>query len=54
MEHNDPIPNKNKGKNWLNIARVKFAKADPEDIGNTYGIDHLKIGEVKHDSYDPK
>ena len=23
--------------------------ADPEDYENTYGIDHIKIGEAKHD-----
>ena len=49
MEHDDPIPKKNKG----GVAKKRksgSAKADPEDFGNTYGIDHLKIGEAKHDS----
>ena len=27
----------------------KSAKADPEDCENTYGIDHFKFGESKHD-----
>ena len=28
--------------------KSESAKSDPEDIGNTYGIDHLKIGEANH------
>ena len=30
------------------------ATADPEDCENTYGIDHLEIGEAKHDLDDSK
>ena len=32
-------------------AKSEIAKLDPEDFGNTYGIDHLKMGEAKHNSY---
>ena len=32
--------------------KSKSAKSDTEDVGNTYGIDHLNIGEDKHDSDD--
>ena len=41
-----------RSKKLAKHCKSEIAKADPEDIGNTYGIDHLKIGEVKHDSYD--
>ena len=30
--------------------KSETTKAGSEDVGNTYGIDHLKIGETKHDS----
>ena len=29
--------------------KIESAKADPEDVENTYGIGHIKIGEDKHD-----
>ena len=45
MEYYDPIPNKKKGEIWL-----KSAKADPEEVGCTYGIDLLNIDQAKHDS----
>ena len=32
--------------------KSESAMADPEDCENTDGIDHLKIGEAKHDSDD--
>ena len=34
--------------------KSESAKADPEDCENTYGIDHLKIGEANHDLDDSK
>ena len=32
----------------------EIAKADPEDFGNTYGIDLLKIGKAKHNLNESK
>ena len=32
--------------------KSESAKADPEDVGDTYGIDHLKVGKAKHDPGD--
>ena len=49
MEHVDPIPREKKEK-LAKTRKTESAKAEPEDFGNTYGIDHLKIGEAKHDS----
>ena len=34
--------------------KTEIAKVEPEDFGNTYGIEHLKIGEAKHDLDDSK
>ena len=53
MNHDDPILKKKKKKNARN-RKSESAKLDPEDVGNAYGIDHLKIGEAKHDLYDSK
>ena len=35
-------------------SKSESVKAYPEDVGNTYGIDHLKIGEAKHGSNESK
>ena len=51
MNHDDPIPKKNKEKK-ARKRKSESAKLDPEDVGNAYGIDHLKIGEAKHDLYE--
>ena len=48
MDHDDSIPKKNKEKGLAKNCKSERAKADPEDFGNTYGIDHLKISEAKH------
>ena len=53
MEHDDPIHKKNKEK-LAKKRKSEGAKTDPEDFGNIYGINHLKIGEAKHDLYDSK
>ena len=45
MNHDDPIPKKNKEKK-ARKRKSEIAKLDPEDVGNAYGIDHLKIGEA--------
>ena len=42
-----------RGKMAENI-KSESVKADPEDVGNTYGIDHFKIGEAKHGSNESK
>ena len=49
MEHDDPIPKKNKEKKLAKKRKSESAKVEPEDFGNNYGTDHLKIGEAKHD-----
>ena len=50
MEHYYPIPKKKKEGKKLDIKRKsEIAKADPEGFGNTYGIDHFKMGDAKHD-----
>ena len=54
MEHDDPITNKTRWGGLDKTCKSESAKADPEDVVNTYGIDHLKIGEAKHDSDDSK
>ena len=53
MQHDDPTPKIKKG-GVAKKRKSEIAKADPEDFGNTYGIDHIKIGEAKHDSGDSK
>ena len=35
-------------------SKSESVKAYPEDVVNTYGIDHLKIGEAKHGSNESK
>ena len=47
------LPRKRREKLAKN-CKSESAKSDPEDVGNTYGIYHLKIGEAKHDSDDSK
>ena len=34
--------------------KSESSKVDPEEVGSTYGIGHIKIGEAKHDLYDYK
>ena len=36
-------------KNKAKERNIEISKVDTEDHENTYGIDHLKIGEAKHD-----
>ena len=48
MEHDAPIPNKNKVEKLTKKRKSESAKADPEGVKNTYDIDHLKIGEATH------
>ena len=43
MEHDAPIPNNKKEKLTKN-RKSESAKADPEGLEITYGIDHLTIG----------
>ena len=43
------LPRK-RGKKLAKKSKSEISKADLEDFGNNYGIDHLKIGEAKHDS----
>ena len=53
MEHGGSNPKKKKEK-LTKKHKSASAKADPKDCENTYGIDHLKIGEANHDSDDPE
>ena len=53
MEHGDPITKKKKEKLVKNL-NIESAKADSKYFENTYGIDHIKIVEATHYSYDPK
>ena len=53
MEHSDTITKKRKEK-LAKRRNSESAKLDPEDCENTYGIDHLKIGEATHDLDDSK
>ena len=56
MENGDPINNKKKGGRVVVATKHnnESAKVYPEDCDNIYGIDHLKIGEAKHDLDDSK
>ena len=49
MEHDDPIPKKNKEKKLAKKRKSESAKADQEEVVRNYGIDRLNIGEAKHD-----
>ena len=51
MEHDYYNPNKKKKKLAKN-RKSESKKADPEELGRSYGIDRLNIGEAKHDSSD--
>ena len=46
--HDDPIHKEKKGKQLIEKCKSKSAKSDPSEIGRTYGIDHLNLGESTH------
>ena len=47
------IPPPRKGREKLAKKRKsESAKEDSEEVGRTYGIDRLNIGEDNHDSYE--
>ena len=47
------LPRKREGKLTKN-CKSESAKSDPEYVENTYGIEHLTIGEATHGLDDPK
>ena len=53
MEHDAPIPKKTSEK-MIKKGQSESAKADTEGVENTYGIDHLTVGEATHGSNDSK
>ena len=52
MEHDATITEKKKERKLTKKRKSESAKADPAGMDNTYGIDHLTIGESSHDSDD--
>ena len=53
MEHDAPITKKKRGKLTKN-CKSESAKSDPEYVENTYGIEHLTIGEATHGLDEPE
>ena len=52
MEHDDPIPNKKKGKKLTKKRKNESAKSDPAGVVNTNGIDHFTMSEATHGTDD--
>ena len=51
MESRDyPIPKKKNKKQPIKKHNNEGAKADPSEVGRTYGIDRLSIGEAENES----